>query len=244
VAHASPDLSEFVSLSFQWNGPIGPCQRKIRDKLKREGDVYMKCFSSLGLMLTLALIISACGAPATPTMNAVDIQSTAAAVAFTIVAETQTALPTATPPPPTATSTDTPAPTDTPLPLPSAGVTFTPVPNSNSGGGDPCINQVMPATLVGNRVKIRINNTTKAALSFSIYLNQTIPEGKCGYRAYTIDPGQALVINDLVEACYTLWAWNPDPDAYFIVTNGTTCMDDTYDTWVFDISTNSLRLRT
>jgi hypothetical protein len=176
-------------------------------------------------------------------MNAVDIQSTAAVVAFTIVAETQAAIPTATPPPPTATSTDTPAPTNTPLPLPSSAVTLTSGPNSNSGGGDPCINQVMPATLVGNTVKIRIHNTTKAAVSFSIYLNTTA-EGKCGYRAYTIEPGQALAINDLVEACYTLWAWNPDPDAYFIVTNGTTCINDTYDTWVFDISTSSLKLRT
>ena len=207
----------------------------------------MKCFSNLTLILTVALIISACGArgaQATPTINAVDIQSTAAAVAFTIVAQTESAIPTATPLPPTETPTNTPSPSITPLPLPSSAVTLTPVSNSNAGGGDPCINQIMPATLVGNPVKIRINNNTKAALSFSIYLNQTTPEGKCGYRAYTIDPGQALVINDLVEACYTLWAWNPDPDAYFIVTNGTTCINDTYDTWVFDISTSSLKLRT
>lgn len=207
----------------------------------------MKCFSNLTLILTVALIISACGArgaQATPTINAVDIQSTAAAVAFTIVAQTESAIPTATPLPPTETPTNTPSPSVTPLPLPSSAVTLTPVSNGNTGGGDPCINQIMPATLVGNPVKLRINNNTKAALSFSIYLNQTTPEGKCGYRAYTIDPGQVLVINDLVEACYTLWAWNPDPDAYFIVTNGTTCINDTYDTWVFDISTSSLKLRT
>jgi hypothetical protein len=208
---------------------------------------HMKSFSRLCLTLTLALILSGCGARGaltTPTISAVDLQGTIAAVAFTVVAETQAAIPTATPPPPTATSTDTPAPTNTPLPLPSAGITLTPVPNSNSGSGDPCINQIMPATLVGTPVKVRIHNNTKAAVSFSIYLNQTTPEGKCGYRAYTIDPGQALVINNLVEACYTLWAWNPDPDAYFIVTNGTTCINDTYDTWVFDISTSSLKLRT
>lgn len=207
----------------------------------------MKCFSILTLVLMITLSSSACGArgvQATPTINAVDIQSTAVVVAFTIVAETQAAIPTATPPPPTETFTNTPAPTDTPLPLPSSQVTLTPVPNGNSGGGDPCINQVLPATLVGDPVKIRINNSTKAAVSFSIYLNQTTPQGKCGYRAYTIDPGQALVLNDLVEGCFTLWAWNPDPEEYFIVTNGTTCINDTFDTWVFDISTRSIKLRT
>src|SRR5215216_4594796 len=204
----------------------------------------MKCFSSLILVVMMMLVLSACGAQAAPpTVNPVDLQSTMAAAAFTMVAETQAAIPTATPPPPTATFTNTPAPTDTVPPLPPAGATLTPIPNGNSGGGDPCINQVLPATLVGNPVKIRINNTTKVALSFSIYLNQTTPQGKCGYRAYNLDPEQALVLNDLVEGCYTLWAWNPDPDSYFIVTNGTTCINDSDDTWVFDISKGSLRLR-
>src|SRR5690349_2909498 len=205
----------------------------------------MKCFSSLSLMVIIALVSSAYGAQATPlpTVDAVALQSTAAAVALTMIAETQAAIPTATPIPPTETPTNTPLPTLTVPPLPPAGTTFTPIPNSNPGAGDPCINQVLPATLVGDPVRIRINNSTKAAVSFSIYLNQITPEGKCGYRAYTIDPGQALVLNDLVEACYTLWAWNPDPEEYFIVTNGTTCINDNSITWVFDISTSSIKLR-
>jgi hypothetical protein len=205
----------------------------------------MKYFSTLTLVLTIMLIASACGAQPTPppTVNAVALQSTAAAVALTMIAETQAAIPTATPIPPTETPTNTPLPTLTVPPLPPAGTTFTPVPGGNSGAGDPCINQVLPATLVGDPVRIRINNSTKTAVSFSIYLNQITPEGKCGYRAYTIDPGQALVLNDLVEACYTLWAWNPDPEEYFIVTNGTTCINDSSITWVFDISTSSIKLR-
>src|SRR5688500_16723862 len=143
----------------------------------------MKYFSVLTLVLVQALvmtlIISACGAQATPTPigSAVDIQGTVAAAALTMVAETQAALPTATPPPPTATFTDTPAPTNTPLPLPSSEGTFTPVPNGNSGGGDPCINQVLPAPLPGETVRIRIDNSTEAALSLTLYLNQTGPEG-------------------------------------------------------------------
>ncbi len=196
----------------------------------------MKYFSILTLVLMSTLIISACGArgtQATPTINAVDIQSTAAVVAFTMVAETQAA----------ETFTNTPAPTVTVPPLPASQVTFTPVPNSNSGGSDPCINKVMPATLEGETVKIRINNSTKVALAISVYLNQTVPQSQCGYRAYKLDPGQFVVINDLVEGCYTLWAWNPDPQNYFIVTNGTSCID-TSNPWVFDISTSSIKLRT
>ena len=205
----------------------------------------MKCFSILTLLLMITLITSACGAQATPTPigNAVDIQSTVAAAASTMIAETQAAIPTATPPPPTATFTDTPAPTNTPLPLPSSEVTFTPVPSGNSGGGDPCINQVLQASLQGETVRIRINNSTEAALSLTVYLNQTGPEGECGYRSYTLAPGQFVLINDLVEGCYTLWAWNPDPEDYFIVTNGTSCLDNS-NNWVFDISTSSIKLGT
>ena len=77
----------------------------------------------------------------------------------------------------------------------------------------------------------------------SINLQQASPQSVCGYRSYSLAPGQSLILNDLVEACYTLWAWNPDPEEYFIVTNGTTCIDDSLDTWVFDISTSSLKLR-
>ena len=204
----------------------------------------MKRFSRFNLVLISTLILSACGArgaQATPTVNAVDLQSTIAAVAFTVVAETQAAIPTATPLPPTETPTNTPVPTMTFPPLPASGVTLTPVPNGNSGGGDPCINKVMPASLQGKTIKIRLNNTTKAALAISVYLNQTTSQSQCGYRTYNVEPGQAVVINDLVEGCYTIWAWNPDPKGYFIVTNGTSCLD-TSDTWVFSISTSSIKL--
>src|SRR5215208_2521378 len=143
----------------------------------------MKHFSIPTLILMITLSLSACGAQEAtppPTVNPLDLQGTVAAAALTMVAETQAAIPTATAPPPTATFTDTPATTNTLLPLPFANVTLTPVPNSTSGAGDPCINQVLPATLVGDPVKIRVNNSTKAAVSFSIYLNQITPEGKCG----------------------------------------------------------------
>ncbi len=207
----------------------------------------MKYSSILTMLLMSTLILSACGArdvatPA-PTVNPVDIQSTMVAAAFTMVAETRAAIPTATLPPPTATFTNTPLPTNTFLPLASAQVTLTPASNENSGGNDPCINQVLPATLQGKPVKMRIDNSTKATVSLTVYLNSTTPGGQCGYRSYTLAPGEFVVINNLVEGCYTLWAWNPIPEEYFIVTNGTNCLDSA-DDWVFDISTGSIQLKT
>jgi hypothetical protein len=198
----------------------------------------MKCFSVLTLVLLITLILSACGAQATPTPIgiAIDIQGTVGAGALTVVAETLAAIPTATPIPPTGTFTDTPRPTDTLLPVDASGATFTPLPNSNSGGGDPCVNKALPATLQGETVKIRLNNSTKATLAVSVYLSQTTPQTVCGYRTYTIAPGQPLFINDLVEGCFTLWAWNPVPEDYFIVTNGASSCIDSSKPWVFDIS--------
>ena len=76
----------------------------------------------------------------------------------------------------------------------------------------------------------------------TVYLNQTVPKIECGYRTYNLDPGGSVAINDMVEGCYTLWAWNPDPKEYFIVTNGTNCLDNS-NTWVFDISTRRIELK-
>jgi hypothetical protein len=205
----------------------------------------MNNLSIRSLVLVIALLVSACGTQATPvpTLDPIALQGTAAVVAFTMIAETQAAIPTATPIPPTATSTNTPPPTDTPLSGPASQATLTPVANNNAGGGDPCANRVLPASLKGTPVKIRIDNSTKSTLALSVYLQQNGPQGECGYRAYTLAPGESIVINDLVVGCYSLWAWNPVPEDYFIVTNGTSCLDSS-DTWAFDISTGSIRLRT
>ena len=206
----------------------------------------MKCFPILTQVLVITLIVSACGIKAAPppTLSAVDIQNRSVAAAQTMIAETQSAIPTATPPPPTQTLVNTLVPITAFVPSPSSSeMTLTAAPNGNSGGGDPCINAVLPAVLEGKTVKIRINNSTKASVNVSVYLNRTIPPNVCGYRAYTLEPGGSLVINDMVEGCFTLWAWNPDPKTYFMVTNGAaSCIDSSYPV-AFDISTRDIRLR-
>jgi hypothetical protein len=200
----------------------------------------MKRFSILTLILVITLILSACGTEAPPTVNA-DLPSTAAVVALTMIAETQAAIPTATatPPPPTETATNIPLPTNTFLPL----SLLTQTPSADSEGADPCENKVLPPVLEGKTVKLRINNSTKATVNVSVYLNRTIPPIVCGYRAYVLEPGNSLVINDMVEGCFTLWAWNPDQDDYFIVTNGAASCIDSSNTWAFDISTRDIRQR-
>lgn len=202
----------------------------------------MKRFSILTPALAITLIISACGAGAAPTASAVDMQSTIAAVALTMIAGTQAAIPTATPPPPTETFTNTAPPTSTFLP-PFSDLTLTPAAPGTSGGGGDCENALLPHVLEGNTVKIRINNSTKVAVNVSVYLNRTVPPAVCGYRAYLLGPGEGLVLNDLVEGCFTIWAWNPDPKGYFMVTNGAaSCIDSSYPV-AFDISTRDIRLR-
>ena len=209
----------------------------------------MKRFSILTQALVQAfvimLIISACGSAtqATPTVNLTDRQSTAIAAAVTNLVETQAAIPTATLTLPTATANLPPIPTLGPTftPNPDA-ISFTPTPVETSSPADSCVNKVLPDSLAGQTIKIRIDNPTKATIMVSVYLQQTSPQSVCGYRGYTLAAGQSLVINDLVEGCYTLWAWNPDPKGYFMVTNGTSCLNNS-NSWTFDVTTNGIRLR-
>jgi hypothetical protein len=207
----------------------------------------MKRFSILTQALVIILIISACGAAApqaTPTLNLIDLQSTAFAAASTLVAETQAAVPIATLPLPTATANLPPVPTLGPTftPLPAGVVVFTLTPVVNATPTDPCVNQVLPASLTGQKIKIRIDNPTKATIMVSVNLQSGNPQGVCGYRGYSLAAGQSLVITDLVEGCYSIWAWNPDPKNYFMVTNGTSCLNNS-NSWTFDVSTNSIKLR-
>ncbi len=141
------------------------------------------------------VIVSACGAKATPTAVPIDIPGTVAAGAATMVAETQAAIPTATPlpPTPTATQTNIPLPTNTFLPVPTEGAAST----SNPSAGDPCVNNVLPASLTGQKIKIRVDNPTKGTINLTVYLQSGNPQGVCGYRGYTLDAGGSLVINDL-----------------------------------------------
>jgi hypothetical protein len=199
----------------------------------------MKRFTISSFIAAMTLIISACGAEPVPTMSAVDVQLTAVAAAFTVVAQTQAAIPTATPLPPTATASPTPLPTNTSALLPTLQATFTPAPASNASG-DPCANRVLSWSPKGRPTTIRIVNTTKAAVTVSVYLNETLDHNECGYRSYSLSSRGDVVISDLVQGCYNLWAFNNDQKVPVNAQSPTSCLNNS-DKWTFEISQGNIK---
>ncbi len=127
----------------------------------------------------LALVLSACGSSSasqtTPTVNGEDVQNTAIAAAFTVVAETQASIPTNTLVPPTPTFTETPAPTNTPEPSPTLDVTLTAVPTDLPTLAPTFTPQ--PAAAASGDCNKPITEWSGPTASFSI-MNETKPQGK------------------------------------------------------------------
>ncbi len=142
--------------------------------------------ATLWYIMALALLVSACGASTTPTIDPVNIQSTAAAAAFTRIAETQAALPTSTLVPPTQTTlpTNTPAPlptldtlaTPTVILLPTDLSTITPPP---AAGSDPC-NKALVAWQ-GPSAAFTIVNETKPKGDIILLMSVLTKMGECGW---------------------------------------------------------------
>ena len=198
----------------------------------------MKHLKVSSFVIAIVLIISACAAPV-PTMSAVDVQSTAVAAAFTMVAQTQEAIPTQTPLPPTETPTQTPVPTDTPVVTPTLEVTFTSIPPTTNPNVDPCSTRVLSAP-TGRPTIIRIVNTTRAAVTVSLYLNETASTGACGYRAYSLGGRNDVVISDLVQGCYNLWAWSNTGERVHVNASGSGCINND-DKWTFEITESVIK---
>jgi hypothetical protein len=145
------------------------------------------------------VLISACGPQATPTANPVDIQNTAQAAAFTLVAETQQAIPTSTSVPPTAIPSQTPLPSLTPvatldtqatLPggtvLPTGIPTFTPQSSSSSGSTDnqDICNQPL-VSWQGPTANFSISNQTKPEGTIILSMYVVTDFNQCGYLIIT-----------------------------------------------------------
>ena len=199
----------------------------------------MKRFYTFTIVATIVMIMSACGAPAAPTMNAADVQSTAVAAAFTMVAQTQAAVPTATPLPPTETPTQTPLATNTPLASPTSNVTLAAaLAPTSTPGGDPCANRQL-APKKGRETVIRVANSTKSTITVSMYLSETAAHGECGWRSFKLTKNNDIVFTDLVQGCYSLWAWSDDPNGKFN-SNGGGCINNS-DKWTFVVSPSTIK---
>jgi len=157
--------------------------------------------------VVLILLVSACAPQSTPTANPADIQHTAEAAAFTIVAQTQQALPSATPVPPTEAPSQTPPPTNTPPPLPTSGTpgalgtqetlssgaalptglpTFTQQASTGSTNNQDICNQPL-TSWQGKTANFSVSNQTKpqGTIVLSMYVVTTM--GQCGYLIITGD---------------------------------------------------------
>jgi hypothetical protein len=150
--------------------------------------------------VVLILLVSACTPQAAPTVNPLDIQHTAEAAAFTVVAQTQEAQPTNTQLPPTATLTQTPLPTLTAPPtqttdpsLPTAPglptiaatsaatsiATAAPVVDSSGSTADACNKPL--TSWKGDTATFTIKNETKPQGEIVLSLYVITPLGECGY---------------------------------------------------------------
>ena len=198
----------------------------------------MKLFKTLAIAVLLATIISACGGePAVPTISADQVQATAISAASTMVAQTQAAVPTITPLPPTATFTVTPIFTDTPVSSPTPAISPTSAPPTADPNANPCDTRVLSAPQ-GRETIIRIVNTTRQTVRISMYLNETASHGACGYRGYDLGRNNDVVITDLVQGCYNLWAWSLSGDSFNSAGYG--CINNT-DKWTFEVSDSTIK---
>lgn len=199
----------------------------------------MKLFKTFAIAVILIAVVSGCGGqPAVPTISPEEVQSTAISAASTMVAQTQAAIPTATPLPPTATFTFTPAFTDTPVASPTTAISSTPLPPTADPNADPCDTRVLSYSPRGRATVIRIVNTMRQSVSVSVYLNETASHGECGYRTYTLARNNDVVITDLVQGCYNLWAWSTSGDPFN--SSGYGCINNP-DKWTFEISDSTIK---
>jgi hypothetical protein len=145
--------------------------------------------NALTLGVVLVCLISACAPQATPTANPVEVQHTAEAGAFTMVAQTLAAMPTNTPVPPTETASPTPLPTLTSVPSPTGDpllATATTLPTSapqSSGGStqDNC-NKTL-SEWQGPTANFSIANETRPQGRITLSLYVVTELGECGYLA-------------------------------------------------------------
>jgi hypothetical protein len=76
-------------------------------------------------------------------------------------------------------------------------------------------------------------------VNVSLYLNKT-PHGECGYRAYVINSQSQILITDLVQGCYNLWARSNDPSTPVNAASKTSCINSP-DQWTFEIIEDKIK---
>ncbi len=146
---------------------------------------------ALTLGVVLIFLISACAPQSAPTASSVDVQHTAEAAAFTVVAQTQESVPTNTLVPPTETASPTPPATSTPVALPTNDGLLATATGLSSG-----LATSLPSTTDANCNKA-LTAWQGPSASFSV-VNETKPQGKIILSLYVVsDLGECGYLADL-----------------------------------------------
>lgn len=164
------------------------------------------------ILALFAVVLAACGGqPAAPTQSPEEVQGTAIAAAFTMVAETQAAVPTATPLPPTETPSPTPLPTFTPLPSPTPDFALLPTATqaaSTGGGGGTC-DSILNLAEAGPQSNIRFQNKSGGTASVLVYMYTPNKFGQCGSHPsnpFVVNNNATLVVS-LPKGAYFAYAY-------------------------------------
>jgi hypothetical protein len=191
----------------------------------------------LPLILGLTVLLAACGPKATPTIDAVSVQASAVAMAFTMAAQTQAAAPTATATlPPTATFT---------LPPPSptfelaAFPTIAPTSTKAVSGEGPCYH-VMEPSPPGRKFTLRVWNTNKAPVSGNVCLYQDRGQGVTGIIGISLGKNADTILT-VPQGCYSAFFWVNDPKSPSQASGSGLCANNS-DKWTIKIGANSVTM--
>ncbi len=193
-----------------------------------------------------ALLLSACGAPAAPTIDAAQVQASAIAAASTMVAATQAAMPTNTPVPPTPAPSPTPLPSPTLQALATIAVIASPTTASSSSGNQDC-NHLLDVAAAGASTTLLIRNNTKGAVTFSMGLGSPNSYGQCGYLGWSVPKGNSITVTvaqtrtNQGDPCYWVYAFINDPKHQATVSDGGYCLNNP-DKWTIDIGYDKMKL--
>lgn len=158
------------------------------------------------VLLGLTILLTACGPQGTPTMAPADVQNTAVAAAWTMVAATQQAIPTATALPPTETASPTPLPTFTPLPLPTLSGLPPTATQPASVSSDPCMGP-LNVSEAGPTVRMRIENDSGGTINLSLTMYQKNAFGQCGALSYANIKKNTTKVIELPKGFWFAYAW-------------------------------------
>jgi len=189
----------------------------------------------LPIILGLTVLLSACGAKATPTLDSAQVMATAMEMAKEIAAQTQAAIPTATATlPPTATFTP-PPPSPTFFAFPTLAATAT----TAASGDGPCYHVMMPDP-PGRKFIARIWNTNKAPVQGNVCLYQDTGQGVTGIIGISLGKNADVILN-LPFGCYSAFFWVNDAKSPSQASGSALCANNS-DKWTFKIGATSVTM--